>query len=362
MSEIDILNIHNEIINNFEKESKLIPELLERVKTLSNILKIKSLSPHIIKNIKKEKDCILKNIENIENKTDYYLYINETYQLIEEYKKILNTPVVISFTNKTKKDDIEKRNIIIKFLNMIQKYHPIEYEIPTKKKKLKCNCGNKNFNIIEDNVCVCTNCGEEHKIHLYTSSYKDVDRVNISSKYQYDRIIHFRDCINQYQGKQNCTIEDCVYKDLITQFKNHSLLVGNDTDEINIRCKNITHEHINLFLKELGYTKHYENVNLIHSVLTGIKPDDISYLEDSLMDDFIILTELYDKRFKKEKKIVRKNFINTQYVLYQLLCKYKHPCKREDFNILKTVDRQAFHDEVCQELFNELEWTFTPYL
>jgi hypothetical protein len=113
-----------------------------------------------------------------------------------------------------------------------------------------------------------------------------------------------------------------------------------------------------MFLKELEYTKHYENANLIHYNITGNKPDDIGYLEDSLLNDFDILTELYDKKFKH---LDRKNFINTQYVLFQLLLRHKHPCNKDDFNILKTVDRKTFHDEICKSLFEELGWNFSPF-
>ena len=113
-----------------------------------------------------------------------------------------------------------------------------------------------------------------------------------------------------------------------------------------------------MFLKDLGYSNHYENVHLMHYNFTGIKPDDISYLEDKLLNDFDSLTELYDKKFKHIK---RKNFINTQYVLYQLLQRHKHECKKEEFIILKTIDRKFFHDEVCKELFESLGWNHTPF-
>jgi hypothetical protein len=171
----------------------------------------------------------------------------------------------------------------------------------------------------------------------------------------YDRKIHFRDCINQYQGKQNSTINQKVYDDLEKQFELHHLLVGDKSTPKNIRFSNIKKEHISIFLKELEYTKHYENINLIHYNITGNKPDDIGYLEDKLLEDFDILTELYDKKFKH---IDRKNFINTQYVLYQLLLRHKHPCNKNDFSILKTIDRKTFHDDIMKDLFIDLGWNF----
>tara|TARA_Y100000389_G_C17381922_1_gene474846 strand:- start:642 stop:1226 length:585 start_codon:yes stop_codon:yes gene_type:complete len=191
----------------------------------------------------------------------------------------------------------------------------------------------------------------------HNSCYHDIERINISNKYTYDRKIHFRDCIKQYQGKQNCSIDDKIYNDIDEQLHLHHL-VNTNTQDKHEKYKKVTKKHILLFLKELGYSKHYENVHLIHYNFTGIEPDDISHLEDKLMDDFDLLSSLYDKMYKN---ISRKNFINTQYVVYQLLSRHKHKCIKEDFIVLKTADRQFFHDEICKNLFMELGWNHTPF-
>jgi len=225
-----------------------------------------------------------------------------------------------------------------------------------KKNKYQCTeCKKKIFDVVDGTTYICIECGAQQEVHSATISFKDIDRVNISAKFTYERLIHFRDCINQYQGKQNTTIDPAVYKSLEEQFERHHLLVGDKNTPNKIKFKNITKDHISIFLKDLRYTRHYENINLIHYVLTEIPPDDISHLENKLMDDFIVLTELYNK-YKQEHKIPRKSFINSQYVLFQLLNRHKHYCKREDFNILKTIDRQYFHDEVTKDLFQELGW------
>ena len=92
------------------------------------------------------------------------------------------------------------------------------------------------------------------------------------------------------------------------------------------------------------------------------KPDNISHLEAKLLHDFDKLTELYDKVYKSgPQQIERRNFINTQYVLYQLLLRHKHPCKKDSFTILKTIDRQSFHDDVCKKLFTLLGWNHFPH-
>jgi ribosomal protein S24E len=283
----------------------------------------------------------------------------ETLSFIEQYKEILKIPVKVSFIGKLIKNDKEKSEIIEGYIEAASKYVDIEFE-KTKSQKVTCpNCLNKKeFDVIDGNTYICTKCYARQTVMKHNSSYTDIDRVNISSKYTYDRKVHFRDCINQYQGKQNSTIQQKIYDDLEIQFERHHLLKGGKDTCKEIKFKDVTKNHVLIFLKELGYSKHYENVHLIHYNFTGIKPDDISYLEEQLLDDFDVLTDLYDKRFKH---INRKNFINTQYVLFQLLRRHRHPCKKEEFIILKTIDRKFFHDEICKDLFEELGWNHSPF-
>ena len=78
------------------------------------------------------------------------------------------------------------------------------------------------------------------------------------------------------------------------------------------------------------------------------------------MDDFLILSDLYDKKYKQEEQTDRKSFMNTQHTLYQLLRNRGHKCKKEDFHILKTIDRKEFHDDTFSELFHQLGWVYVP--
>ena len=72
------------------------------------------------------------------------------------------------------------------------------------------------------------------------------------------------------------------------------------------------------------------------------------------MEDFDKISNLYDKKYKFTGKIDRKSFINTQYILFQLLKRHKYNCKKEDFNMLKTLDRKSFHDDIVKDLFETL--------
>jgi hypothetical protein len=363
LNTLDILSIDGQIRSNFEAEISHIDVHQLRLIDIKKSLNMKSLKPRLRNILLKAENDLEKYLDNLHNQIDYNFYIIKTISLLEEYTKILKIPLKITFMGRQNRGNSIKNELIKKYIEIALNYVDIEVLVDTNKSNtnIKCiNCeNNKDFEIIDYSTYICMKCYAQQNIMKHVSSYNDIDRVNISCKYMYDRKVHFRDCIKQYQGKQNSTIPDKIYTNLKDQFDKHHLLDGNsNTTPVENRFNRITKNHILMFLKELGYSSHYENVHLIHYTFTGKKPDDISYLEDQLLDDFDSLTDLYDKKFKH---INRKNFINTQYVLYQLLQRHKHKCKKEEFIILKTIDRKFFHDEVCKILFETLGWNHIPY-
>lgn len=381
ISEIDIIKIDSKIkssnkkeleyVNELEKEKEYLIKLIEKNKDK------KIFSEKVYKDLEKNLLNIENEIKSIIEDSKYDFYVMKTHEIIENYKKILEKPAKISFFGKTKIDD-NRESIIREYIDIVSKYYDFEFLNQTNAtdksseknksqqhviKKKNCSnqlCKSKIEMEIEEEKYVCRECGLQEDILGNMTSYKDINRVNITYKFTYERIVHFKDCINQYQGKQNSTIDESVYEELEKQFETYGLLVGDKNTPRIERFKNITKEHILMFLKETGNSNNYEHVFLIYNTITGKKNDDISHLEKVLLEDFEILSNLYDKKFKNEKKIDRKSFINTQYVLFQLLRKHKYPCKKEDFNILKTLDRKSFHDDILSELFQELSWDYIP--
>lgn len=362
--EIDIYSIDKKIRDMWLKKQEEIIEIEQDIQDLESLL-VENLSGYVKKDIQDKIIVLQEKKEDITKILDHqHFYTMEFYELVTNHQQ--SAPKKISFMSKAKddnRDDILSKN----YLEILKKYN-INYEdleehtkVAKKDKKVCSNCKAQDFIMsIEQNLEICENCGKQEEKSYKSLSYKDITRVNLSNKYTYERRIHFKDCMNQYQGKQNSTIDEKIYEDLETQFELHGLLNGDKNVPKKIRFENITKEHILLFLKETGHTKHYEDVVLIYHKMTGKKVDDISHLENQLMEDFDKISNLYDKKYKFTGKIDRKSFINTQYVLFQLLRRHRYPCKKEDFNMLKTLDRKAFHDEIVRDLFEALGFNFTP--
>jgi ribosomal protein S27E len=414
LEDLNVLVLDREIRQLLAGHQCVTLECESRLSRLQNIRRTirGSLSTGILTDIDGDIERIRAMLLSIRGNDTLILYDIDVKSIIGDYNELLCEPIEVSFVDASvavqqDSDRIVNHKILLVelFLTMAKKYLTILFDAastkslscrndgvaveraaanaaaaqssPSSPSSFRCHGCNRP-NVVFENTndsLICTECGCENTIYKEAMSYKDIDRITISSKYIYDRRIHFRDCINQYQGKQNCVVQSDVFKLLDEQFVKHHLIdvvgvggggvgvgggggVGGLGKRRRWYYRKITKEHVAMFLKELDLSKHYDNINLIHWKITDTRPDDISHLENILMEDFMILTELYDKKFKN---IDRKNFINTQYVLYQLLIKHKHKCNINDITIFKTPDLKLFHDDICKTLFEELGWnTINP--
>ncbi len=364
MDSKNIVSIHKSILETFDNDEKTLPIIKQRIDDLSFIYDTCDMSERLKDDIKTEIMDITHRYDIIKSKQQLYFYILEATSLLDEYKREMENPIQVNFLgHKNAIDQTKIRSIHDRFMVLAHKIRPTMFytRIPNYSNTCStCMYVHTDDNIITStNIVTCIKCGTENDVLQFTFSYKDADRINMSSKYTYDRRVHFKESINQFQGKQNSTIKQSIYDALLHQLNLHGLVREGDLPQ-NIKYEKVTKYHITIFLKEINCSNHYEDLNLIYHVITGKKLDDISHLEDVLMDDFDRLSKIYDEVYIKDKKIMRKNFINTQYVLYQLLRRHKYPCSKNDFNFLKTIERKSFHDDICSTLFKMLGWNFSP--
>jgi len=381
MNTLDIISIHNTLSRKYQQtqtltQNPVLAEQAQQAQQWNDIYKDMQSYQMTSKNVVEDIENKIKTLKNDQQVVDnnFYFYLLRSLPILEKYcalKKSQNKIQFVRTNSEPMTESTEALNTLIQeYMVVLENYFPDEYienqidrkrqlgQSTQKSSKIRCHECNLDQDVFSicDNHFVCEKCGLVSATMQPNISYKDIDRINISSKYTYDRRTHFRDCINQFQGKQNASIDQKVYNDIIEQLLLHGLIPENHKELSKAEAfKNITKEHVMLFLKETGYSKHYEDVVLIYYQLTDKQPPDISHLENDLLRDFDVLTDLYDKKYKNSE---RKNFINTQYVLFQLLRRHKFPCRKEDFNILKTIDRKYYHDTICGDLFTTLGWNF----
>ena len=376
--QFDIFHIDEKIRKLISQESKKIDYYKSELLNLLNLNKTKNLtdannsnytniSDRKKKEIYNKIELLKQKIYEIENDIPMAEYIYTTAPIVEKYKKIIHTPVKVSFFNTSRKDtflniqysrdnvEYEKYEILDEYYDIAKKYIQIKSYKKETPQRYICDCGNQ-YNYTEtQNKIICNDCSNVHSVQSIQTSFKYIDRVNLSQKYKYKKKVHFRDTVNQYQGKQNKKIEPDIYKILEEQFLIHNL--------VNIECKtynekysNITKEHIYMFLFETNNSNYYEDINMIHTHFTGIPCPDISEIEHLLYEDFDKVVDAYESL----EDIDRIHFLNGQYILYQLLRRRKVKVKESDFDILKTRERLVEHDEIYQKICMKLEWTFIP--
>jgi hypothetical protein len=294
---------------------------------------------------KPKKSSFIGKNEEKDNKIvfDSVIKYNSIFQGLKE-----KTNIVLS----QKMDYYFKKYIKNKFKTTYKQFNPfdektleVSYKEAKKninKKKAFCKC----FEKTEDsngNV-MCKNCGNIYNDIEDTVNYNDYSRVNIVQRYHYEKKCHFRDTINQYQGKQNRYIPEKVYEDIKYMINMHGLSL-----------EKLTINHIKEFLKETSNFKYYEDKQLIFSNIVGKNKPDISKYEKMLYEDFDKLVTVFLKI--KDK---RKNFLNSHYVLRQLLLKQGVKIPDDHLNSLSTPARLREHDEFYEKCCDILGWNFIP--
>ena len=87
-----------------------------------------------------------------------------------------------------------------------------------------------------------------------------------------------------------------------------------------------------------------------------MKRNNISDDNFKLIDDFRML----ERKWGMMESIKRINFLNYNYILYQLLRRYNRAT--ENIKMLKSIDRTKANDAICEKLFQALGWVFSPVI
>lgn len=342
----DILHIDSYIKEKLKAKMATIPELQKDLKTLLWILN-NSDDPLDRIQAKTESSILRKRIQDIEHSFEYGFYILRTTDLLEEYRELFEKTktrsfVSISAENNVSEKLITQKNVLIsKFLRIAREYVQLE-NFTIRSSRLICeSCNGTDFEQSEDEaIYTCKACGNTLELLDDSPTYKDTDRVNMASRYQYTCRGHFIEAMNKFEGKQNTTIPQGVKALLEREMKNHNLTV-----------ETTSKDHIYMFLSEKKLSNHYEDINLIYYMITGTEPPNITEHRPRLLELF----DLQEEAYAEVKDPERTNSLNVNYKLYKLLQLVGYPCQKDDFYILRTRTKLEEHDEKWREIIEILK-------
>ena len=380
---IDIIHVHSLVIKYFEDEIKKCDEydiqivrLLDVINTtiiphgfnkfeidntidsiVSDLLirgteyEMKDKKIHIISY--KQYDNMLIELKRLNSHVrdlslKYNEYMNCSTKYIEEYREYLKKPVKNSFL--VHKQDNQEN---VEYNKILNNYKKITCSI------LDSSITN-NFFIKTEQKDINIDNIEKDKNSIIV--YDDLSRLNFVQRCKYERKVHFKDVISQYQGHQLRPIPQIVIDNVKDMIFKHNLANKEDDESDNIlkmkKYSNVSKKHISLFLKETGCSEYLPDKQLIYSKITGKPSPNIQVYEKKLTDDFDLLLDVFMKLPNSTTK--RKNFLNSQYVLKQLLRKHNIQVLDDDLSILKTAVRLREHDELYGICCDKLGWNFIP--
>lgn len=349
-ADFNILFVDRKIRDILTAKISTIPTLRQE---LERVLWILNNSEGISEKVlaKQHASSLRSRIRDIEGAFELALYDMQTSGMVEKYRKLQSTLRPKSFITHPRMsadpDVITRREmneIALAYLRISQKYIDIS-GFHTKTSTLVCSvCSHTKFRVESDSMYVCLSCGNQEEIFDENPSYRDTDRVNMANRYKYTRPNHFATAIDRFQGKQNTTILPEVYDYIRSEMHMRRL-----TPEA------LTKDHVYMLLSN-GFSEHYDDINLIHHVLTGKVLPDISTYATRLMQ----MLEQAEEVYERVKRADRINSMNVNYKLYKLLQLLGYPCRKDDFYTLRTQTRLAEHDEVWSRICEELGWNVLP--
>jgi hypothetical protein len=379
-SRSSIENLHDEKMKSIIEQEECLNVKRDKVSFLKNKLKAIQNSNNINKSnsiyeIKNEISKLENEIYKIENNHELLDYIDKAWEFLHDFKdhdtdfiKEENNFGNVSNPSNSGNSSNASNGNILNFINKTgktnkgeeyKKYYDkciLDINVPStssdgNSSNNYCkNCNEDNFEIDSKNgIIICTKCGNCEQYIEYTSSninYNDSTQLEtISQPFSYQRKNHFKEWLNQLQGKEVTVIPDSVTTLILLEAKKERIT---DSDDI-------TAERVKKYLKKLKLNKYYEHVPNLISKLTNRPPLIITTEFEK------ILLDLFDKiqqPFKKYCPENRKNFLSYSYTLHkfcQLLGKNEYLIY---FPLLKSREKLFEQEKIWKGICSDLNWKF----
>lgn len=208
------------------------------------------------------------------------------------------------------------------------------------------HCSSKNRVMMTHDGCVyCAECFTQEYVLVdhEKPSYKDPPKEIIS--YAYKRINHFKEWLNQIQGKETTEVPDEVYDSILLEIKKEKIT----------NLANLTIEKVKSILKKLKLNRYYEHAPHIMYRLNGIP---VPHMPPELEERLCHMFYQIQVPFLRHVPITRKNFLSYSYVLHKLMQLLEQDKYLPCFSLLKSRPKLYHQDITWKKICEDLNWEF----
>lgn len=317
--------------------------------------------------------------EICERNHDADFYALETHALVAAFVQKLKEPIKISF-HARRGAHAQSANIIIQmfflvlsriFINRGPRAARIDLSLfdaemlnalkrpGNLRAALLCpNCESSNIQQQYDDEtrALCLDCSALCRITQTKMDYDDPKRIVIAQRDLYDKRNHFGNCFDKYFGMHRSgSIPQHILDRVEARLENYGVLNHSATTR-EARFRRVTKQHIELIVKELELAKECADWQIIYFELVGSSHELqwIFCLREKVMQDFDEFHNSYNQLFRLNER----ETYNYQQLLFQMLWRNGHNCKPADFNLVKTTERKARHEQNYQHVFARLGWVY----
>lgn len=334
-SVVSLAEKHSNMLKEFTKQEMILPKKKKQLATLENQLKRADASERnaLSLEIKELSD----EVSKVELKTNLYDYVLENSQHLYKYYQ--------------DDDSTDKAAMFESYMKGA--YGMSKTKSMTNVSGFCHNCGLEKVLLPCESSMSCPGCGEAEEVLISCDkpSYQDVPNDSGRAQFTYDRMHHFRELLNQAQGKESTNISPEIFASIKNEIKKQRL----EPHELNKAI-------IKKILQKLNLTNKYEHVSQIlyklnpNSTLTFSQEieDKLCYMFMSIQEPYIEICKMYSDDSRES----RSNFYNYNYIFHkfcEILNLEEVINGNEHFKLLKNHDKLRNYEKFWKKVIKWIQ-------
>jgi hypothetical protein len=310
----------------------------------------------------KEKEELLKQLEIQSSKNPSNKELHEQIAALKNNKDfynyfIGNSSRLIKYFSNGSNGNINKASILDDYMK-VSKQPSYSGKI-VKAETSCCTVCYSEITDVEQEYCTVCGITPDQVIYCDQANFKEI--VQEKPQFTYDRRHHFKELINQIQGKESTVIPQNIIDQVLMELKKHRIPT-NETTKADIRK----------ILKKCSLSKYYEHSAIILSI---INPAGIITFTHEIETLLFKMFETIQEPFSIFCPDKRSNLINYNYIFYkfcQILMLEKLGIDyNSHFTLLKCPIKLADHERIWKKIIQYIQthnkntndginWVFIP--